>query len=423
MRVADDRTVELAPSASRLTESLRDIGYDLESAVADLVDNSVTAGARNVSVRLEFDERDSWICIADDGHGMTKSELIEGLRFGTRRSYNDGELGRFGLGLKTASISQCRRVNVFSRRSTQRCRISGFALDLDHIASTDRWELAHAPQDRLSEMAWALLARGPGTVVFWTHLDRVIDLDKPESGWNRRRLEVNADKIRSHLGMVFHRFLENDVPGRAPLTISVNGVRAEPWNPMAPSEATTKLPTLHVSAGKGLDVTVGRYVLPARHEFSDQSEFERLSGPRKWNRQQGFYVYRAHRMIQSGGWCGLRAIDEHTKLARVSLDFPTSVDTEFKIDVSKMRVSLPAQIKSLLTTPIAELVATADQRYRHRSHDERPEVTKKPQAPAVGELGALLLVAALEEGLSAELDRIMKRLGVNDPDIASGLGW
>ena len=128
-------------------------------------------------------------------------------------------------------------------------------------------------------------------------------------------------------------------------------------------------------------------------------------------------------MIQSGGWCGLRAIDEHTKLARVSLDFPTSVDTDFKIDVSKMRVSLPAQINSLLTTPISELVATADQRYRHRAHDERPEMTKKPQAPVVGELGALLLVAALEEGLSVELDRIMKRLGVNDPDIASGLGW
>lgn len=423
MKVAGGHPVELAPSASRLTESLRDIGYDLESAVADLVDNSVTAGAQNVSVRLEFDQQESWICIADDGHGMTKSELIEGLRFGTRRSYIDGDLGRFGLGLKTASISQCRRVNVFSRRSTQRCRISGFALDLDHIASTDRWELVHAPQDRFSSMATTLLTRGPGTVVFWTHLDRIIDLDKPESGWNRRRLEVNADKIRSHLGMVFHRFLENAVPGRAPLTISVNGVRAEPWNPMAPTEATTQLPTIHVNAGHGSDITVGRYVLPARHEFSDPSAFERLSGPRKWNRQQGFYVYRAHRMIQSGGWCGLRAIDEHTKLARVSLDFPTSVDTDFKIDVSKMRVSLPAQIKSLLTTPIAELVATADQRYRHREHDERPEMTKKPQAPVVGELGALLLVAALEEGLSVELDRIMKRLGVNDPDIASGLGW
>ena len=415
--------LDIQPSAARLTSSLRDIGYDLESAIADLVDNSVTAGAQNVSVGLEFDASESWIGIVDDGHGMTRSELIEGLRFGTRRSYNDGDLGRFGLGLKTASISQCRRVSVFSRRAPRRRCISGFALDLDHIASTDRWEIVQARQDRFQEMASKLLARGPGTVVFWTQLDRVIDLDKPESGWNRRRLEVNADKIRSHLGMVFHRFLENAVPGRAPLTISVNGVRAEPWNPMAPTEATAQLPTIHVNAGHGSDITVGRYVLPARHEFSDPSEFERLSGPRKWNRQQGFYVYRAHRMIQSGGWCGLRAIDEHTKLARVSLDFPTSVDTDFKIDVSKMRVSLPAQIKSLLTTPIAELVATADQRYRHREHDERPEMTKKPQPPVVGELGALLLVAALEEGLSAELDRIMKRLGVNDPDIASGLGW
>jgi len=414
---------EVAPSAARLTSSLRDIGYDLESAVADLVDNSVTAGARTVSIRLQFDERESWICIADDGHGMAKGEVVESLRFGSRRRYRDGDLGRFGLGLKTASISQCRRVTVYSRRSQQRRCISGFTLDLDHIEATDRWELVGAPHDRFGSMASALLTRAPGTVVFWTHLDRVIDLDKPASGWNRRRLEVNADKIRSHLGMVFHRFLENDVPGRAPLTISVNGVRAEPWNPMAPTEATTQLPTIHVSVGKGLDIAVGRYVLPARHEFSDPSEFERLSGPRKWNRQQGFYVYRAHRMIQSGGWCGLRAIDEHTKLARVSLDFPTSVDTDFKIDVSKMRVTLPAQIRSLLTTPIAELVATADQRYRHRRHEDRPEATKRPKAPIAGELGALLLIAAVEEGLSGELDRIMKRLGINDPDIASSLGW
>lgn len=415
--------LDIQPSAARLTSSLRDIGYDLESAIADLVDNSVTAGARNVSVGLEFDASESWIGIVDDGHGMTRSELIEGLRFGTRRSYNDGDLGRFGLGLKTASISQCRRVSVFSRRAPRRRWISGFALDLDHIASTDRWEIVQARQDRYQEMASKLLAREPGTVVFWTQLDRVIDLDKPESGWNRRRLEVNAEKVRSHLGMVFHRFLEDKVPGRAPLTIKVNGVEVEPWNPMAPTEATTQLQTLYLNTGHGSDILVRRYVLPTRHEFSDQSEFERLGGPRKWNRQQGFYVYRAHRMIQSGGWCGLRAADEHTKLARVALDFPTSVDSEFKIDVSKMRVSLPAQIKSLLTTPIAELVAMADHRYRHRAHDERPEDTKKSEAPVAGELGALLLLAALEEGLSSELDRIIKRLGVNAPDIAASLGW
>ena len=414
--------IELAPSAARLTSSLRDIGYDLESAIADLVDNSVTAGARHVSVRLEFDERDSWICIADDGLGMSKAELVEGLRFGTRRTYTEGELGRFGLGLKTASISQCRRVTAFSRRSLQRRWISGFTLDLDHIEACDRWELLRAPNDRFSMLAAQLLDRRPGTVVFWNQLDRVIDLAKPGSGWNRRRLDVQANRIRQHLGMVFHRFLEQTVPSRPPLVISVNGVRAEPWNPFAPLEQTDQLSNVVFDVGDGSQVALGRYVLPARHEFSSPSEFERLGGPNKWNRQQGFYVYRANRLIQSGGWCGLRAADEHTKLARASLDFPTTVDSEFKIDVSKMRVSIPARIKSLLSDPIAELVAGADRRYRRK--DPRPTPSVAPtKGTGTGEVGAQLVVAALEEGLTHKLDRIMKRLGVNDPDIASGLGW
>lgn len=414
--------IELAPSAARLTSSLRDIGYDLESAIADLVDNSVTAGARHVSIRLEFDEGDSWVCIADDGHGMSKAELIEGLRFGTRREYSEGELGRFGLGLKTASISQCRRVSAFSRRSPQRRWISGFTLDLDHIEATDRWELLPTPNDRFRRLAVQLLDRQPGTVVFWNRLDRVIDLAKPGSGWNRRRLDVQANKIRQHLGMVFHRFLEQTVPGRPPLVISVNGVRAEPWNPFAPSEQTDQLSNVVFEVGNGSRVALGRYVLPARHEFSSPTAFESLGGPNKWNRQQGLYVYRANRLIQSGGWCGLRAADEHTKLARASLDFSTNVDSEFKIDVSKMRVSIPTRIKSLLTDPIAELVSSADRRYRQK--DPRvPTQVSAAKVTGVGEVGAQLVVAALEEGLADELDRIMKRIGVKDPKLAADLGW
>ena len=106
----------ITPSAARLTESLRDIGYDFASAVADIVDNSIMAGASRVEILIEFDGTDSAVFVADDGRGMTANGLLEALRYGTRRTYSRGDLGRYGLGLKTASLSQCRSVTVVTRQ-------------------------------------------------------------------------------------------------------------------------------------------------------------------------------------------------------------------------------------------------------------------------------------------------------------------
>ena len=115
--------IDISPSARRLTDSLRDVGYDFNGAIADLVDNSVSAGATHIDVDISFLGEQSWIRIADNGHGMRPGTLNEALRFGTRRDYAAGELGRFGLGLKTASLSQCRRILVATRSATRRRRI------------------------------------------------------------------------------------------------------------------------------------------------------------------------------------------------------------------------------------------------------------------------------------------------------------
>jgi len=414
--------VDISPSAARLSESLRDIGYDFESAIADLVDNSVTAGANTVSVSIQFDGDASWVGISDDGSGMTASELSEAMRFGTRKKYGDGDLGRFGLGLKTASISQCRKLSVFTRKAQRRNVVSKLHLDLDEIAVSDRWEVQTPPKDMVFDTAHKLLAAKPGTFVVWRALDRVIDLERPDSGWNRRRLNTHAIRLNNHLGMVFHRFLEGAVDGRKRLKIFVNGKRVQPWNPFAPDESTRELPLISLPIASG-HVSMRRYVLPARSEFSSMEKFESMAGPNKWNRQQGFYIYRANRMIQSGGWSGLRAADEHTKLARVALDFPTTADTEFKIDVSKMRVGLPPAIKSLIVQPLNELVHIADGRYRSTGTNHDRVMNAAPQHHQLGEAGAALSVAALEEGLTAELDRVMKRLSSTDPSLAEAFGW
>src|SRR5262249_4532275 len=150
-------------------------------------------------------------------------------------------------------------------------------------------------------------ADGGGTVVLWRELDRVLPDKRPAGGWARRRLESLATRTAEHLAMVFHRYLEGNVGGG--LTITVNAQKVQPWNPFALDEpARVELPALEFEVVVGRQaglVRMNRYVLPAKDSFRDPEGFERLSGPLKWNRQQGLYIYRADRLVQWGGWAGI----------------------------------------------------------------------------------------------------------------------
>jgi hypothetical protein len=428
------RPVDVTPSARRLTGSLRDIGYEFVAALADLVDNSITANATSVDVEIVFDGVASYVLIADDGEGMTENGLNEALRFGTRREYQVGDLGRYGLGLKTASISQCRRVTVVTRRAPTYRRLAAKALDLDHVARTDRWEVIDPPLDSRAYRALEWLEDGPGTVVLWENLDRVLPARRPEGGWARRRLEQLAERSRDYLGMVFHRFIEDEAGWSKPLMITVNGEKVRPWNPFAPLEDQRQElspQSFEVSMdGTHGRVTLRRYVLPPRRLFSSLAEFERMSGPLKWNRQQGLYIYRADRLIQHGGWCGIRAADEHTKFARASLDFQTELDPLFQINVAKMRVLLPPEVRTLLERPVHELAHRADAIYRrevqqgdrHTKDAGNGPDTAKVRADA-SDIGAALIAAALDAGEHAAFSRVTERLRSLEPELAAALGW
>ncbi|MEU8260428.1 ATP-binding protein [Micromonospora sp. NPDC048999] len=424
----------MPPSAARLTGSLRDIGYEFPTAVADIVDNSIAAGATHVDISIEFDGPNSRVFITDDGSGMTPHALLEALRLGSRRHYADGDLGRYGLGLKTASLSQCRSLTVITRSTPKVFRTTARSLDLDIVEEWDEWLIADpgADPDVIRARQW--LAEGTGTVVLWRSLDRVLPEHRPEGGWAKRRIETLATRTAEHLGIVFHRFIEGAAGGRQ-VVISVNGQKVRAWNPFAPDEAARQeLPPqrFEVTIGNaGGHVTLRRYILPSRDRFSSPTEFERHSGPLNWNRQQGLYIYRADRLVQWGGWCGIRGIDEHTKLARASVDFGTGLDSAFNINVAKMRVAIPAQLRQMLEAPINELCIYANDAYRKTSHTTEtrrpvpaglgtpPEVRAAANAAATA--GLALRAAAMQSGEWAAWQRITAVLREQSPDVLKTL--
>lgn len=423
------KSFEVAPSAARLTGSLRDIGYDFPTAIADLVDNSVTAGASRINIYTQFEPNGSYVLISDDGSGMSTDGLVEALRFGTRRNYRTNELGRFGLGLKTGSFSQCRRLTVVTRTAPKRAAFSVMTLDLNRIARTDRWDITADESTPAIERAKDLLRESPGTVVVWEDLDRVLPERYAESGWGRRRLRSLAARTADHIAMVFHRFIAGDVEGRSEVVIAVDGDKLRPWDPFAPEESERtvlqeqvfEIETDHGSS----EVRFQGVVLPARDRFSSMEEFERLSGPLKWNRQQGLYIYRADRLVQYGGWSGLRGIDEHMKLARAAIDFDTDLDESFQINVAKMSVELPPALRQMLERPVQELCVLADDAYRRSANaGPRPEVvakSAKASDTALRDIGIALKAAIMEDHSLGEFRVALATLKSRHPDLAKQL--
>jgi hypothetical protein len=358
------------PSARRLMDSLRDIGYDAPAAVADLVDNSIDADARNVEITIHPDGARSWILVADDGVGMSRGQLDEAMRYGSSRAYDDRDLGAFGLGLKTASLSQCRRLTV-ATRTTWRGRIEIRRWDLDRVSRRDAWELERlTPRQCPAHLADPLRGTS-GTVVLWERLDRVLEYARPDGAAAMSRLEAVRGEVAEHLSMVFHRFISGELRrGHARIAVTLDGDWLEAWDPFARDQSATRelqqqwLPIRH--GGRTHRVRVRPFILPNQIQFSSGEAHVAAAGPKRWNRQQGLYIYRRDRMIQSGGWNRLRTTDEHSKLARIALDIPPAADAAFRTNVSKMAVTLPAELRPALRTLVSGVVSHAQDVYRQR---------------------------------------------------------
>lgn len=383
--------VEMIPSARRLIKSLRDMGYDFAQAVADVVDNAIEAKATMVAIDVEFDGDDSWVRITDNGKGMNPEEVREAMRYGAERDYDAEDLGKFGLGLKTASMSQCQRLSVASRSSPERAAIAAYSWDLAHIERTNRWEILPLERNGLHAAIREPLKDTTGTVVLWERLDRILGYKHPYGEMARKRLSQICRDIEAHLGMVFHKFLSGEARSRK-FKLLLNGNEIKPWDPFCRDERKTKAlqPVVIPVEYEGVSgkVTLEPFILPPEDDFSSPDAFRNASGPAKWNQQQGFYIYRAGRMIQSGGWSNLRAPDEHTKLARVAVSFLPALDEAFKINVAKMRVQMPSAIRDTVRDAIVPVVKLAREIYdrkaaRSPAGQPRPG-TQEPRPPRYG---------------------------------------
>lgn len=364
----EENKIVITPSPERLVGSLMNLGHSFATAIADLVDNSIEAGATEISIFVRFDGVKSVVRISDNGRGMPPEIMKEAMRFGTRRDYGPNALGKFGLGLKTASLSQCRKFTVASRSNHNTADICAMSWDMDHLEKSGEWEVIQIQESALNANILKPLRGRTGTVVYWSHIKNLFEYKDPGSGWAKNRLLGMCRELEKHLAMVFHRFLDGE--DKFPhVKIALNGNDIKAWDPFARGEQHTKTYspiTIQVEDESITEkVTMFPFVLPHKNKFSSPQAFKDASGPANWNQQQGFYIYRAGRMIQSGGWCDIRTADEHTKLTRIALHFPSSLDAAFNIDVAKMKVTLPSLFEENIKEYIRPVIKLAQDTYRN----------------------------------------------------------
>jgi len=405
MAVGDVAEEVLRPSAARLLESMRDIGYSFESALADIVDNSISARATHIAIVNDLDaEGRPYLGILDDGWGMGEDELTEAMRHGSRSPREvraEGDLGRFGLGMKTASFSQARRLTVVSRKAGE---LAARRWDLDRVIHKDEWLLQKPAGAELSVIPLVDRLTRDGTLVLWERLDRLDALgSKPDEAY--AALDEMFKPARQHLALTFHRFIAPE-PGDSltPLQITINGDPLAALDPFArimnPQSDAQEVETIRVGAQT---ISVQAFTLP-HHKRLSNVQLEALELGDSLVQTQGLYVYRAKRLIAGGTWLGLARKAELTKLLRVRVDVPTALDTEWSIDVRKSRVQIPAIVRNRLRPLVQRMTESARRPYTYRGM-RQASAPGLPLWSRVEERGALRyevkrdhpLVAALRE--------------------------
>ncbi|QTY25969.1 ATP-binding protein [Flavobacterium sp. CS20] len=362
------KTVSAIPEASSMIETFRAIGYNIQTAIADIIDNSISANAKNVWVNFEWLGSKTWLSIKDDGFGMNNEELIQAMKPGSKNPLSErtgNDLGRFGLGLKTASFSQARKLTVLSKKKDYHSVY--WTWDLDYVNQIGKWELINYLPDTQFEKKIEDLSSG--TIVIWNDIDRIVkNFDKQDVKALDKFLFI-MEQVKNHLAMVFHKFIEADR-----LNIFFQDTPVKSWNPFLLNESATQIfPEEKIHNG---NVKIEGYVLPHKSKLSDE-QYKEAEGNKGWNEQQGFYIYRNDRLLLAGDWLGLFRKEEHYKLARIQIDLPNTLDAEWQIDIKKSIARPPLVFKEQIRAYAMKVRGQAVQVYRHKGKSVKRIVGQK----------------------------------------------
>lgn len=355
------------PNAGKLIESLRSIGYSFEAAVADLVDNSISAQSNRIEVRCDYNSMNPYLYVLDDGRGMDKKELFHAMKFGSSgpnevRSPDD--LGRFGLGMKTASLSQCSILTVVSKKEGE---INALRWDVETVLGDGEWNIIQLDENSIAELPGHSQLTGytTGTLVIWQNMDRV----EKRSSDIAITLSKKMTVTRRHLSRTYHRYIDGDA---RKVQIKVNNAPIEANDPFLTNNVKTQCrPERKIQYGND-QVIVQAYILPHLNEISNE-EIESLGGRGELRRLQGFYVYRCKRLIIPGTWFGVASKKELSNLARIRIDLPNNMDIEWDVDVKKMVANLPDALKEKISQNIEDVTDRSRNVYSKRGRKQKDQ--------------------------------------------------
>lgn len=359
------QTIDLPPIAPTLIESTRAIGYSLEAAVADIIDNSVAAKATRVEISF-FPLHVAYISILDNGEGMDSKEITTAMQYGSQSPLeirNEYDLGRFGLGLKTASLSQCRKLTVATKKEgILQARI----WDIDYVRSTGKWSLISLTEDkdliRIPDID-KLSGLDSGTLVVWENLDRMkegtVDFTKS--------MGKQIDVVRDHLALVYHRYLSGET-GLNKLNISINGIDIDPVDPFLIKKSDQTMQE-EVYKIQGSLIRVQPFILPHLSKMTAE-EISVAGGKDGLRKQQGFYIYRNKRLLVWGTWFRMMRKGELSKLARIRVDIPNTLDHLWMLDIKKSSAILPEEIRENLSHVIDRIGEKSKVKFTRRGKIE-----------------------------------------------------
>lgn len=361
---------ELLPDPERIVNGLRDTGYNFNTAVADIVDNSIAAHATRVNIDVNMDpEMNVKVYIADNGCGMDLEGLKNAMKYGSKERIEKKSLGKFGLGLKTASTAFCKKFSLLSRTEDEKM-LRKVQWDLDYIAEKGSWMLQFPTIEEDEEEVLDVVAgEGSGTLLVWEKLDRGLKDYKTLKNAQKGLAKV-LDDLKFHLSMVFQRYLDESDNRAQNVEIYVNTTKLKAWDPFCTKEnMTEQLQVVDVPVdmpdGTKAEFHLAAYIIPKKGEFSTMQAEKEARGS---NDFQGIYVYRENRLIHCGDWFGFLKKEPHFSLLRVDFSFDYKMDELLSVDIKKSRILLIGELAQYIMNFLGAPRREAEKRYREKEN-------------------------------------------------------